>query len=194
MADQKRGGWTLSKETRDKISMSLMGNKRRLGTKHSAETRRKMSLSSLGVKKSPQHRANISKAKTGVPTGFVPRTAFKKGRIPTKEQIRACLKKRPMSGLETRVKRVIDEYRLPYKFVGNGGFFIGRKNPDFINTNEKKAVEVYWNRHKQQFAKGGLEGWKNERVRVFERYGWQPLFLEGTGLTKEKIVNVLKGG
>jgi len=80
MADEKkRGGWKLSDKTRKRISKSLLGNTHRLGTKHSAETRQKMSLSSLGIEKSPQHKANISKAKTGVKTGVVPRSAFKKG-------------------------------------------------------------------------------------------------------------------
>lgn len=100
-----------------------------------------------------------------------------------------------MSGLEKRVLHIIEKHNLPYKFVGNGKFFIERKNPDFININgEKKAVEVYWDRHKEQFARGGLNGWKSERVRVFSKYGWQILFIEGTGLTEEKVINVLKGG
>lgn len=61
------------------LSCSMMGNKRRLGTKHSDKTRKKMSLSSLGKKKSLQHRLNMSKARMGVKTGRIPKSAFKKG-------------------------------------------------------------------------------------------------------------------
>jgi len=185
----------IGKNTGNCKSCSLKGNKYRLRTKHSKETRKKMSLASLGKKKSLQHRMSISKAKMGVKTGVVPRSAFKKGRKMTREQIRKCLRKREMSGLEKRVLHIIEKYNFPYKFVGNGDFFIERKNPDFININgEKKAIEVYWDRHKEQFAKGGLNGWKNERTRVFGKYGWQVLFIEGTGLTEEKVINILEGG
>ena len=102
---------------------------------------------------------------------------------------------RGMSLLEKRVEKVINKYNLPYKFVGDGKFYIERKCPDFINTNgEKKAVEVFWQRHKEQFA-GGLENWKKERIEIFGKYGWEIIFLEGTGLTNDRIIEILmKGG
>jgi hypothetical protein len=38
------------------------------------------------------------------------------------------------------------------------------------------------------------KGWKSERLKIFNNYGWDLLFLEGTGLTDTKIHNFLKGG
>ena len=100
-----------------------------------------------------------------------------------------------MSGIEKKVFTVIEKYQLPYKFVGNGNFFIERKNPDFVNTNGKKiAIEVYWKRHKDEFRKGGEIGWKEERKSIFGKYGWEIIFMEGTKLTENKILNQLKGG
>jgi predicted nucleic acid-binding Zn ribbon protein len=100
-----------------------------------------------------------------------------------------------MTTLEIKTQRVIDKYNLPYKFVGNGKFFIEKKNPDFVNTNGQKiAVEVFWTRHKEEF-RGGLERWKNEREEIFNKYGWKILFLDEKHMTENKILNSLgKGG
>lgn len=116
------------------------------------------------------------------------------GRKLSKKTIRKCLRRRKMSGLEKKVDKVIKKYNLPYKFVGNGKFFIERKNPDFININgEKKAIEVYWKRHKDYF-RGGCDKWKEERRKIFEKYGWELIFIEGTGLNEKILLNYLKGG
>ncbi len=99
-----------------------------------------------------------------------------------------------MTTLELKTQNVIDKYNLPYKFVGNGKFFIEKKNPDFVNTNGQKiAVEVFWTRHKEKF-RGGLERWKNEREEIFSKYGWRILFLDENNMTENKILNLLLEG
>ena len=109
---------------------------------------------------------------------------------------KAVLGRRPMSSLETKVQSVIDKYKLPYKFVGNGKFSIERKVPDFINTNRQKiAIEVFARRHKELFKENGLEGWKKEREKIFSKYGWDTIFIEDWQTNKEEtIFNLLRGG
>jgi len=116
-----------------------------------------------------------------------------KGKIRTKEHIRNNLRRRGMSMLEKRVNETIKNRSLPYKFVGDGKFFIERKNPDFINVNgEKIAVEVYCRRHKNQF-RGGCDEWKMDRERIFAEYGWQIIFIEDWQTEDENIIfNLLK--
>ena len=98
-----------------------------------------------------------------------------------------------MSSLEKKFNDIIIKYGLPYVFVGNGKFFIERKNPDFVNCNgEKIAIEVYCRRHKEIFA-GGLENWKSERERIFLKYGWKIMFFDET-FKEEDILNRLGGG
>jgi very-short-patch-repair endonuclease len=128
-----------------------------------------------------KHRKNISKALTG--------------KKQTKEHIKNSLKRRTMSNLEIKFQKVIDKYNLPYKFVGNGKFFIERKNPDFINVNgEKKAVEVYWKKHKDLF-RGSSKQWMEERKKIFNKYGWQIIFIENEQINNDFIIlNLLKGG
>ena len=55
--------WT--KESRERISKAMMGNKNGLGTKRTEETRKKMREARVGLKFSDEARANISKAHMG---------------------------------------------------------------------------------------------------------------------------------
>lgn len=120
----------------------------------------------------------------------------KLGTRQTKEQIQKRLRRRDKSSLEIRFQQIIDKYNLPYKFVGNGEFFIERKNPDFININgEKKAVEVYYRGHKEKF-RGNIETWKRERQLIFNKYGWKLLFFDETQLNpidELEILEVING-
>ena len=85
------------------------------------------------------------------------------GKKLSKEDIRRRLSKRIPSSLEEKMLFIINTYKLPYKFVGNGKFFIENKCPDFINCNGQKiAVEVFYRKHKDKFA-GGFKKWKQQR-------------------------------
>lgn len=50
--------------------------------------------------------------------------------------------------IEDKIIKVIEKYRLPFKYVGNGSLFINRLNPDFVSTDgSQKVIEVfgdYW--------------------------------------------------
>ncbi len=102
-----------------------------------------------------------------------------------------CLKRHPMSSLEIAFNKIVKENKLPYKFVGNGKFWIERKNPDFINTNGQKiAIELFYRRHKEQIT-GGYEKWRGDRIKVFKKYGWRVIFLEPSDLVNS--VNIING-
>lgn len=111
------------------------------------------------------------------------------------ELVASILRRRTITTLEQKFLNIIEKHNLPYKFVGNGAFMIERKNPDFININgEKKAIEIYDRRHKNEFRKGGEIGWKKDRIKVFGRYGWEILFFETMQINEQNVLNVLKGG
>ena len=50
--------------------------------------------------------------------------------------------KRPTS-YEKKIADLCIEYSLPFIYTGNGTFLIGCKNPDFINKDNKIAIEIY---------------------------------------------------
>ena len=116
---------------------------------------------------------------------------FKKGRKLSQEQIKKCLRRNPISSLEKKFLEIINKHNLPYKFVGNGDFLIGRKCPDFININGQKiAIEVYYRGHKE-FFKGGLQKWMEERQNIFNSFGWQIKFFDETEVKEELILKTL---
>lgn len=109
----------------------------------------------------------------------------------SKEHIRKCLKRKPMSSLEKKTMGIIQKHNLPYKFVGNGEFLVGRKCPDFVNCNGQKiAIEVYYRRHKEQF-RNGLSEWKKQRENIFREYGWELLFFNETEVNEENLIKRL---
>jgi len=113
------------------------------------------------------------------------------GKKLTAEHIRKCLSRRTPTSLEMKFQGIIDKNGLPYKFVGDGSFMIGRKNPDFININgEKTAIEVYARYYKLRHAET-VQEWKEERQRVFGEYGWTAIFFDETQVNEENVMRQL---
>ena len=127
---------------------------------------------------------------------LMPHTSMKnKPWLRTPEVIKKTLRRHPISSLEIKFQGIVDKYQLPYKYVGNGQFFIERKNPDFININgEKKAVEVYARMHKEKLRNITIEEWKKERQKVFARYGWEIIFFDEMQLNEGNVLSTLGGG
>lgn len=116
-----------------------------------------------------------------------------KGRKLSEEYIKKALRKRSPSSLERKFQGISDRYDLPYKYVGNGGVFVERKNPDFVNTTgEKIAIEVFNRRHKNQF-RGGYLQWMNEREEIFKKNNWEIIFFSEVEINDENVLKVLGG-
>jgi very-short-patch-repair endonuclease len=109
----------------------------------------------------------------------------------TNENIKKMLRRNPKSSLEKKFEKIVRKLNLPYKFVGDGDFMIGKKCPDFIHLNDKVAIEVYYRKHKEQFRKGGLQKWKEERQKIFNSYGWKLLFFDETQVTEINLINII---
>jgi len=66
-----------------------------------------------------------------------------------------------------------------WKYVGDGSFLIGFKNPDFINiTEQKKIIELfgdYW--HSQEATMRTREEEEQQRMDHFGKYGYQTLII-----------------
>jgi very-short-patch-repair endonuclease len=181
-----------------------------LGKHHTAEHNRKMSEAEKGRpspmkgrKQSEATRLKMSKSRSdylkdnpmvGRPQSDATRAKISKASLShweNKEYRNRVMGRRTMSSLEEKFLNIIEKNNLPYKFVGNGKFYIERKNPDFININgEKKAIEVFYTRHKNQFA-GGIDSWKENRSKLFSQYGWEVIYFNEVEVNEQNIINQL---
>lgn len=102
------------------------------------------------------------------------------------KKIADSLNKRPTAP-EAKMIGIIDNFNLPYKYVGNGYTFIGAKCPDFINFRSKEIIEVfgdYWHRKEEE----------RERINHFAKYGYSTLVIwehELNEFPEKEIVNII---
>ena len=194
---EKNLGKHLSEETKRKIGMAEKGHltseetRRKIGLAnsialkgkhHSEETKLKMSNAHKGEKNHNYGTHHSQETKRKISEGLKRRT---------KEQIRKCFQRRIPSSLENKFQGIIDKYFLPYKYVGNGKFFIERYNPDFINiNNEKIAIEVYATYYKLKNSIG-IEEWKKQRAKVFKQYGWKIIFFNEIQVNENYVLEEL---
>jgi hypothetical protein len=69
---------------------------------------------------------------------------------------------------------------------------LGNRNPDFININgDKIAVEVYARYYKLR-CNETIDGWKEERCRIFVEYGWSIIFFDETQVTESNVLRELR--
>jgi len=99
------------------------------------------------------------------------------------ETMRKIMRIRKPTSIEKQFIELVRKNNLPYRYVGNGDFWIGNMNPDFIHSDKKKreVVELfgdYWHRnHKPEdriarFAKSNFKCtviWERE----FKRPDWE---------------------
>ena len=106
-----------------------------------------------------------------------------------KKMLKALLK-RPTKP-EKKLMKIIEDYNLPFKYVGNGALIIGGLNPDFISRDGKEIIEVfgtYW--HNPEICKGTMR--EDVRKAVFLQLGYKILILwehELNANDEPKIVN-----
>lgn len=92
------------------------------------------------------------------------------------------------SSFEQQFMDIIKKYNLDYKYVGNGEFFLGFENPDFINNNGKKiAIEVFWDYFKKN-QYGSVENFEKIRSENFKKYGYKTIFFNGKELDNTDLV------
>ena len=163
------------------------------GKTHTEETKKKLKLFTKGMippQKGKNYEEMYGMEKSQKIKEII--RSVQLGRKHSKEHIRKRLTRRTPSSLERKMINIISKYNLPYKFVGDGKFFIERKNPDFININgEKIAIEVFYRKHKEMFS-GGLLNWMEDRKNIFNKYNWKLLFFNEIQVNDNEVRMRLK--
>jgi len=160
------------------------------GKHHTEETKRKISEHHRGKRYSPQTEfQNLWK----IPKY---RKLFIEAQKNRKDNILNIVKnthKRPTVP-ERKLIEIIEKHKLPYRYTGNGSFWIENLNPDFVECNGHKiALEVfgsYW--HSPMLNPKVDERMTfHRRKQVFKKYGWKcVIFWDDEVLSKraEQIV------
>ena len=97
---------------------------------------------------------------------------------------------------------VIDKHSLPFKYTGDGSFWIGKDpgiNPDFVECNGKKiAVEIfsYWHDPLKRHCKVPYSQTYEGRKKILKKYGWKLIVFWQEDLEREDaeafVLNKLK--
>jgi hypothetical protein len=98
------------------------------------------------------------------------------------KQMKAMLKPHQMSSYERKVSDLVKKHHLPYRWVGNGQFWLGRRNPDFVDEDRKICLEVY----ATGFIKCNRKpiDYEKRRVDHFAQYGYKTYFLTEKDLSR----------
>lgn len=163
-----------------KLKANRLGLKR--PSKRFAETREKCSNWQRGRQLSPEHKANVTNGVRRNPPWLgkhLPQEVrdllswLAKERLLNPQYRRKILSSRRPTDIEQVVIDVVEKYSLPYRYTGDGSFLIGRFNPDFVNTNDRKiAVDIFGDRW-HDLKEIPL------RKAAFAEYGWELVILWG---------------
>jgi hypothetical protein len=193
--ESKKGIHSSPKTEFKKGDPRLIGNKTNIGRKHTEEWKRRNSERLKILWKNKNYKKRVGNA---ILIGQKKANFSERMRDKMKKHwqnpeykekvIRATLKgllKRPTS-LEQKFIEIIQKYNLPYKYVGNGSFLIGFKNPDFININgDKSCIEVANRFHHQG-------DWADKRREHFKKLGWDcAIIFEDEIKDESKFINDL---
>jgi G:T-mismatch repair DNA endonuclease (very short patch repair protein) len=174
-----------SEETRKKMSEAHKG--KCCGEKHpnygkhlSEETRRKLSEALKGKHVSEETRRKISESEKGKhPSGVTRRKmsdARHHRRFPTHHT-------KP----ELIFEQICKKHNLPFKYTGDGSFWIKNINPDFVEVNGKKtAVEIfgdYWHSPLLNY-KLKEKSTLPYRRKALKKYGWKLVVFWETDLLR----------
>jgi len=169
----------LTEEARRNASQRMKNNNpmKKLGVveKVKRTKREKFEAGLYDFSRTPEQRKRYSEAKIG------DKNPMKRPEVYIKN---AKAHNRKKSGIELMFDEVIKKYKLPLEYVGNNKFWIGAKNPDYINKERKLVVEVTSDAYKR------LEtNYEVDRITHFKKYGYNTITVRYTSCLKKYIQN-----
>lgn len=176
IAETKKG-CSLSEETKKKISSAL----KRYIQKY-PESRQYLKINPLrkGIHWSEEEKQKMSEIKK----------QYYRDNPEARKRLFKWLYRRPTKPEEQFIS-LCKKYALPFKYVGNGKFWIENINPDFVNCNgEKIAVEIfgsYW--HNPELNPNiKYERTFTGRKEILRRYGWECIIFWDYEVNNEELI------
>lgn len=165
-------GRKLSPEHRAKISINM--SRILKGKKKTLEHRKKISIAHKELCKSPEYQAMI-KVRLKRAWDNMPQDKRDK-RI---QKTMLCMHLHPNKPELYLLKLLNNAYPKEWKYVGNGQFILGGKNPDFINKNgEKQIIELFGNYWHSKEITGRTEKEEVSHIRkIYSKFGYKTLVI-----------------
>lgn len=140
-----------------------------LGRKQPAEEKERRANSLRGKRRTSEQCQNISR---GIREHY--RNPINRERLFRKLNLRP-------NRVELRLEEILDSlYPGEYKYVGDGKFFVGGKNPDFVCESKKKIVELFGESfHDPQCSWKDISYESTElgRIEFLAKNGWDALII-----------------
>lgn len=124
-----------------------------------------------------EHRRKISEAVKGEKNGFY----GKRHTLGTIKKIYNSSNRRP-NGYEQQMIQFFNDNNLPYKYVGNGTYWIGFKNPDFVFSDGKNKVIEFFGEYAHQPED------ENKRIEHFKKYNFDTLVIWSKELKDKELM------
>ena len=152
-----------------------------LGKYHSDAAKRKNREAHLGKHPSKETREKMSEAQLG-----------RRHSEETKAKMRERRKHRKYPHHHTKPELIFEEIckknNLPFKYTGDGSFWIKNINPDFIERNDKKiAIEIFGDYWHSPLLNRKLKERSTlaYRKKILKKYGWKLIVLWETDLLRK---------
>lgn len=170
------------RESRKNLSPETLKNmsEAQRGRKHSEETRKKMSESHSG-----ENNHNYGKPMSEKQKKVLSELAKKRCSTPQwKEKMKEIRKTINIPKSYTQPERkfieICEKHNLPFKYTGNGSFWIENLNPDFVDCNGQKiAVEVFGDYWHSPLLNKKIKHYQtyDGRKKILGKYGWKLIVL-----------------
>lgn len=171
----KASEWKRTKEMKKKISKSIL---------KLWKTKKYIKLQNIArAKKNSNYKKKISKT-----LEKLWRQPEYRAKMLTQDKFKKIIKSlhKSPNKPEQQLITLIKQHNLPFKFVGNGSFFIENFNPDFINKKGRQIIEIYgdyWHNTTQNKIRN------LKRKKVYKKKHWKLLIIwEKEFINQNKIL------
>ena len=192
-----------SEETRKKMGEARKGEKNpNFGKHHSKSAKKKISKARKGKHHTKEAKEKISKANKGRKHNELTKQKIGKalkGKYVSEEtrgKIRKARKHQKMPKHHTKpeliFERICKKYNLPFKYTGDGSFWIGKNpsvNPVFVECNSKKiAVEIFSYWHNPLLRRNVRYGQTYKgREQILKKHKWKLVVFWQEDLEREDV-------